>query len=304
MLNIWSTRADAAMITTEVPWDSLYSGVSVEVFVRNNYVELVNFYRSKGMALWVYIDPQNGLERTTEASALTKRGLSIADPDVQILYRRFVVVMDSLLRPEHLGLALETNLIRDAAPISCYNGIKTATNAVAAELRARKSGARLSISIQAENAWGRFGNGSFNGVEKDFQDFPFTEELGISSYPYLGYDSPLAIPADYYQRILSGRKMPVFISEGGWASATFIKPDGQRFATDAYSQAAYYRKQAALLGTVNAIGWLQLSFTDIDLSALPVGVSPNIQYFSSLGLLDIDLQAKPSLAVWDSIYKR
>jgi len=34
VLDIWTSRADAAMITTEVPWDSLYSGITPEDFVK------------------------------------------------------------------------------------------------------------------------------------------------------------------------------------------------------------------------------------------------------------------------------
>src|SRR5258708_35205039 len=44
-LQLWSQRADAAMITTEVPWDSLYAGKSIQQFVLNNYSGLVNYYR-------------------------------------------------------------------------------------------------------------------------------------------------------------------------------------------------------------------------------------------------------------------
>src|ERR1700730_16811603 len=125
-LNLWVQRADAAMITTEVPWDSLFSGVTPENYVINNYKGLVDYYRSKNFKLWVYIDPENGLNRGSDAIALIALGKSIAQTNVQKIYRRFAVVMDSILRPEHLGLALETNLISGAAPDSIYQGIKQA----------------------------------------------------------------------------------------------------------------------------------------------------------------------------------
>jgi hypothetical protein len=303
VLDIWTVRADAAMITTEVPWDSLYSGISPEDFVKRNYVGLVNYYRSRGFALWIYIDPQNGLDRTSEANALASRGLSIADTEVQQKYQRFVVVMDSMLRPDHLGLALETNLIRDAAGAYMYKGVKTAVNETAAKLRSANTKAKLGISVQAEHAWGRFTGEPFKGIEADYRDFPFMEELGISSYPYLGYDSPASMPADFFQRIVAGKKLPVFITEGGYTSATINSYNGTVIISNPDLQAAYYRRQAQFLNSVNGIGWFQLSFTDIDMSALPAGVSPNIQYFAFLGLLDKDLKSKPSLAVWDSLYR-
>src|SRR5882757_2881840 len=56
-LYLWTPRADAAMITTEVPWDSLYGGKTAQEYVLNNYSGLVNYYRTNNFKLWVYIDP-------------------------------------------------------------------------------------------------------------------------------------------------------------------------------------------------------------------------------------------------------
>ncbi len=66
-LNLWTQRADVAMISTEVPWAELLGGMSVDDYVVNNYKDLVAFYRSKNIKLWVYIDPQNGLDRASDA---------------------------------------------------------------------------------------------------------------------------------------------------------------------------------------------------------------------------------------------
>ena len=190
-LAIWTTRADAAIISIEVPWDSLYAGKSAKQYVLNNYKGLVDYYRSKNFHLWVYIDPANGLNRASDARELISLGKSMTQDDVQKLYRRFAVVMDSILRPEHLGLALETNLIRAASPPSLYNGIKKAVNDAAADVRIIDKTVKLSISAQADFAWGRLlGNGIYVGIAQDFIDFPFIQELGISSYPYFGFSKP------------------------------------------------------------------------------------------------------------------
>src|ERR1700754_276238 len=61
-LDTWTKRADAAIISIQVPWDSLYSGVSAQKYINNNFVSLVNYYRGKNLKLWVYIDPANGLD--------------------------------------------------------------------------------------------------------------------------------------------------------------------------------------------------------------------------------------------------
>ncbi|MBL7876280.1 MAG: hypothetical protein JNL53_11490, partial [Cyclobacteriaceae bacterium] len=51
-LNLWTQRADAAMITTEVPWEELLAGTSVNDYIIAHYKDLVNFYRGKNFKLW------------------------------------------------------------------------------------------------------------------------------------------------------------------------------------------------------------------------------------------------------------
>lgn len=301
-LMIWTERADAAMITTEVPWEELINGTDPVDYVVDNYIGLVDFYRDKNFKLWIYIDPQNGLDRTSDALELQTANKSIADADMQVLYRRFAFVMDSILHPEHLGLALETNLIRDAASAAIYNGVKKAANDAAAEIRAYDADVKLSISVQVDHAWGKLVGGNYQGVAQDFTDFPFIEELGLSSYPYFGFDTPDEIPVNYYERIIEGKNIPVFVSEGGWNSASVTTPEIS-FVSSPELQAAYINHHAKLLNRVQAIALFQLLFTDIDLESLPPDTPDNIDYFSFLGLVDEQLEPKAALSAWDKLFE-
>lgn len=298
-LNMWTQRADAAMITTEVPWAELLAGTTVNDYVVNNYKDLVAFYRSKNYKLWVYIDPQNGLDRTTDAVHLQQAGKSIADADMQLLYQKFVVAMDSILKPDHLGLALETNLIRDAAPAALYNGVKTAVNTTAQAVRARNATVPLSVSVQVDHAWGKLVGGTYVGVAQDFTDFPFIQELGLSSYPYFGYTVPGAIPIDYYSRLIEGKNIPVFVTEGGWTSAVI---PGNPILNSSESQKEYIEHHAHLLDRVKAEAVFQLLFTDLDVANLPPDVPESINNFAYIGLVDINFQVKPGLNAWDVIF--
>ncbi len=300
-LLMWSERADAAIISTEPPWEELLAGHNPVAYVVDNYKALVDYYRSKGFELWVYIDPQNGLDRTSDAAELVAAGRSIAEPEIQALYRRFVVVMDSVLNPEHLGLALETNLIRDAAPASIYNGVKQAAMDVAAEINTRDPGVKISISVQVDHAWGKLAGGPYTGIAQDFTDFPFIEELGLSSYPYFAWGVPADIPVNYYSKLVEGRNMPVFISEGGWSSES-VTSGPVTFVSSPAEQRDYILHHHALLNTVNATAYFQLTFTDIDLTGLPPGISDNIRYFAFIGLVDEELQPKPALSAWDKFF--
>ena len=298
-LNIWTAHSDATIISTEVPWDSLINGEDPITFVRDNYLNLVNICRSKNMKIWVYIDPENGLDRHSDAQSLVARGKSIAQTDIQKIYRRFVLVADSMLHPDHLGLALETNLIRLAAPDSIYQGVKQAVNAAAADVRAFDAHVPISVSVQAEVAWGRLGgSSSYIGVNTDFTDFPFLQEVGISSYPYLSFHSPAEIPLNYYSQLVSGHNLPVFVTEGGWTSVDLSALSVQ---SSPAQQQAYIRRQGQLLAQAKAIAVFQLTFTDLALSGWPANDSAGLYPFAFLGMVDSNFIAKPAFATWDSL---
>jgi hypothetical protein len=68
-------------------------------------------------------------------------------------------------------------------------------------------------------------------------------------------------------------------------------------------QARYLAKQAQLLDSAHAAALFQLSFTDLDLANYPPQPPGSaLPLFASLGLVDVDLNPKPALAVWDSLF--
>ena len=299
-INMWSLRADAAIMSYEVPWDSLLDGVPAESIAVRNLLGLANYFRAKGHQLWLYVDPANGLNRGGEADALVRHGRSITETSIQQLYRRWVAVSDSTVHPEHLGLALETNLIRGASPPALYAAIRQTVNDAAADLAARGTTAKLSVSVQVDYAWGHFDGSGYHGVDTDFVHFPFIEELGLSSYPYLaGFADPDSVPLDYYSRLVRGRTVPAMVTEGGWTSATLgsivSSPEKQR---------RYVARHMQLLDSVRAIAVFQLTFTDLDLVANPPPPGSLLPLFASLGLVDVNLNPKPALTAWDNAFMR
>ena len=296
-INLWSQRSDGAIMSDEVPWDSLLAGVPADSFVLRNQLPLAQYYRAKQLRLVVMIDPANGLNRAAESNPLVHAGRSIAEPAIQQLYRDYAVAMDTLLHPDYLGLALETNLIRVQSPSPIYNAVVQMSNAAAADIRLRDSRVPLLVSIQMEVAWGVLASGGgFVGIAQDLADFPFMQAIGLSSYPYLaGFTHPDSLPNDYYSRVALGTGLPVLVTEGGWSSETVSAT-----ATSPALQRQYMIRQAQLLDATRAVGWFQLTFTDLDLTVWPVEIAP----FAHLGLVDVDLSPKPALAAWDSLFAR
>ena len=297
---MWSLRADAAIMSYELPWGALLSGIPADTEIVKVELPLANYFRSKGHTLWLYLDPGNGLNRAGESDSLVARGRSITEPAIQQLFRRYAVVADSVLHPEHLGLALETNLIRGSAPPPLYAAIRQVANDAAADVRSRDQSVRLSVSVQVDYAWGHFDSSGYHGVDTDFAHFPFIQELGLSSYPYLArFTDPDSVPLDYYARLLTGHGVPAMVTEGGWTSASV----GGIVSSDDV-QRRYIIRQMQLLDSAGAIAVFQLTFTDLDLSANPPPAGSSLPLFAHLGLVDINLNPKPALAAWDGAFHR
>jgi hypothetical protein len=298
-LDQMTRRSDAAIMSTETPWDSLLAGTSPDSIVLRQVVPLAQYYRGKNLRVWVYLDPANGLNRAGEANPLVAAGRSITEPAIQQLYRDYAVALDTLVRPDVFGTVLETNLIRAIAPAPLYAAIRQAANDAATAIRAHDAAVQLSASVQVETAWGKLVGAGYQGVDVDFADFPFIQVLGLSSYPYFVWASPDSLPADYYSRLLAGHAVPVGVVEGGWTSENF-----STVVSSAALQRRYFERHAELLASVRAISWFQLTYSDIELHSLPPSQAAGLLPFSRLGVVDTVLAAKPALAEWDAQFAR
>ena len=295
-LAMWTARSDAAIMHVSPPWAALLSGVSATAAVNANELPLANYYRGKNLEIVVMIDATDGLNRAAEAPELVQLGRSMSEPAVQQVYRQFVLAIATIVRPEYLGLAAETNLIRMVAPPSLYAAMKQMVNAAATDLQLAVSAAKRYVSVQVDVAWGwGQANNAYVGVEQDFVDFPFIQALGLSSYPYFVYADPDQVPLDYYSRLPNGRSLPVMIVEGGWTSAS-----AGAIVSSPEKQTRYVRRQARMLDSARARAVFQLTFTDLDTQS--GGYPPGVLPFAFLGMVDTQLRPKPVLTVWDSLF--
>ena len=300
-INNWIPHADAAILHVSPPWAAMLGGIAPAMAVDAVELPLANYYRAKGLAIVFTVDATDGLNRAAEAPELVDSGRSITDTAVQRLYREWVYAVATRLRPDYLGLAAETNLIRALAPDSVYQALVTMTNAVATQIKAASLPSTLYVSVQVETAWGRLPPGPYQGIARDLADYPFVDAVGLSSYPYLGgFAEPESLPLNYYSRIAQGTTLPVLVVEGGWSSVTL-----DSLVSSPAEQARFIDRQVRLLDNAKARGVFQLTFYDLDLSGFPPPPPGSIlPLFTHLGLADSAMHAKPALAVWDGIFSR
>jgi len=299
-IDLFSLRSELAVIHEELPWTDLLNGVSAATILENTKQGLVDYLRLQGQRLFFMADLTDGLSRGEEAPQLRQLGRSITEPGVRQVYRDYVLAFAEKFQPEYIGLAAETNLIRQAADPAVYGAVVQAASAAAADLQAASVKTPLLVSVQVETAWGALGgSGQYAGIETDFIDFPFTQLLGLSSYPYFGYAEPEDLPDEYYSRLLNGRALPAMVCEGGWTSkgvgAISSSPD---------KQARYIARHAELLDSIDAVAVAQTLFADIDIDSLAAPVPVNLPLFISIGLMDKSFQSKPALSTWDTLFER
>ena len=297
-LEMWTQRADAGIMHVQLPWAAMLAGSSATAEVQKDPLNVANYYRAKGLQVVVTLDPTDGLNRAAEAPELVAAHRSLSEPAIQLLYRQYAAAIVAQIRPEYLGLAAETNLIRAVAAPALYQAVKQASNAAATEILAGASHPKLFVSVQVETAWGLLPQvGGFVGIATDLQDFPFLQALGLSSYPYAAWPEPENVPTDYYARLRGSTALPVLVVEGGWTSASV-----STVVSSPEKQRRYLVRQAQLLDAADAIFVFQLTFTDLDLSTFPPPLPPNLGFFAYLGLVDANLNPKPALTVWDSLF--
>jgi hypothetical protein len=302
-IEAWRPHADIAQITQTVPWKSLLADTAARVLVTRDLKELAALYHTRGLPLIIQLDVTDGLARDREAPELVALGRSIAEPAVQQVYREYAAAVDSILHPEYLGLAMETNLVRAIAPATVYAAVRTIAAAGENTLAAQHSAATRFISVQVETAWGRLPNVShYVGIDVDRADFPFIKAIGLSSYPYLaGFAEPGDVPIDYYAHLneSGATRLPMLIVEGGWSSGSVT---GVTSSPD--KQARWIKREMELADRAALVAVTQISFTDLDLSTYPVTPGSVLPLFAFLGLVDVNFQAKPALAEWDHAFAR
>lgn len=296
---VWSLRSDAAIFHITPPWGALLAGADVDSLVAQEHAPLARLYRDRGMMVTVMLDATNGLNRQAEAESLVILGRSLTEPVVQQRYRAYALAVWRQLHPDRFGLAAEVNLIRVASPAPLYAAVRQVCADASADLVAAGCTAKRNVSVQVETTWGRLPlTGVYQGIATDLADFPFIQELGLSSYPYLGgYATPEEIPLDYYSRIANDAARPVLVLEGGWSSTSV-----DTVVSSPAEQARYLRRQRQLLDAAHAVAAYQLEFSDLDLTSFPQPIPPLLPLFATLGLVDPDQVPKPALATWDSTF--
>lgn len=227
--------------------------------------------------LMLQIDPY-GVPRTgTIGSKLpaTSRDLTFAHPWLRNCYTCEVLRRVAWYRPVMLCLAMEANSFTVENPNDRNNFVSLLEETIkTVKAKFGSSAPIMFASIQWEQA-----------LETDTRYLnelvELSDVIGLSSYPHIRYESPQAVPENYYRGMATTYK-PLVFAELGWPSSQEVNGGSDS------AQAAFIRRLPKLLSGINTgpINWITLHDGYY-------GVP-----FDSMGLCRKDGTAKPALKAW------
>lgn len=290
--------SDISILQQPVPWPELLAGASLDSLV-DDRGNVADFLRTKGLDIIFLVDPLDGLDRRREDPGLTDAGRTILDPEIRALHEEWVRRIAVRVHPEWFGLASEINTLAARGDPALYAGIRDLINTLAPQVRQLSPSSKVFVSFQVDEANGGFGDPIIDHYAL-IDDFDI-DALGLSSYPVFAFDTPAQIPDDWFERFDDATDLPLLMVEGGWSSENVPWSTGSP-----QQQVEFLARYEKLLDGVTAVAWVMLTFTDLDVTAL--GLSPDraasLENFAHMGILDVNLQRKPSWAEWQRIYDR
>jgi hypothetical protein len=301
-IDLWSPRAEVALLHDDVPWSKLLSGMSADAIIDQDKQGLVDYLRSKNLALFFTIDLTNGLAREQEAPQLVAAGRSLAETS------------DTATGP-HLG-AGRAAPPEPGIPRTCRRDQPDPASSASVRLPGGASGGQ-----RHQHRAGR-GRGRLRAGSSVCRSKPHGGGLETSRAPSLASNRTSRISRSCRRSVClliptwPGRAPPTcpLTTTAGCAvrgpcRCWCAKAVGQArrypgFNSSAQTQASYIDRHATLLDSVSAVACVQLQFTDIELASVPAPVPANLPLFASLGLADAQFNAKPALARWDALHSR
>lgn len=291
--------SEVMLVQQGVPWEPLLAGAPMDSLVQD-VAQLTDFIVAKGMQVMFLVDPLDGLDRTKEDPALVDAGRTILEPEIRTLHEEWVRQVASRVAPRWFGLASEINTMAALGDPTLYAEVLDLINTLSPQVRQISPASQVFVSFQADQANGVLG--STGGIDHFalIDDFD-VDALGLSSYPVFAFDDPSEVPADYFAVFDQATALPLIMVEGGWSSENVPwsqgTPDQQR---------RFFTVYEGLLDGVDAEAWVMLTFTDIDFNnfGLPPDRALGLSNFGFMGILDVDLQRKPSYVEWARTFAR
>ena len=293
-------HADVVLIQQNIPWIDFVSSADGQSKTITDLTNQLILASQNHIEPIFVVDPLNGLNRREFSGLPTGWQASFANPDVRAAFKNFTLRIVREFHPRYLGLASEINTYADAYPNDFPNYLSLYNETYAA-VKAEAPNTQIFVTFQWEDlnnliqgaAEGKPYDTKWNLAEA-FE--PHLDLWVISTYPFAAFKSAADIPADYYTPLLTRTSKPLAVAEGGFSSEP-IPP----FGGSSQDQIDYINAIHTQLGARLKF-WIYILINDIDMNSYSSQMKSGqdtLNWFSHMGMIDLDGNPKPVLSVWD-----
>ena len=220
--------------------------------------------------------------------------LDWSDPAAVALFTSVAIGIVEELEPPFFVIGAEINRIWEQHPAE-YEAFVDAWPAVYRAIKSASPDTEVGASFQLEfMRGGGYLSGTARAPHWQLLD-PFVGHLdfiGFSTYPYLDFETPEAIPADYYTAVADRTGLPIAFTEMGWPSQPLSNFPESGHGGSPSEQAAFAARFLELIEGLD-VRFALWSFQH-DLGP------PGGPAFESVSLRENDGTRKLALAIWQS----
>ncbi len=293
-----------------VPWDEALNGLAYSAELESELTTRLSSTPA-GMRTYLALSPLNGTRDGLADywGSAPNQGLpapwdvrAFDDPDVITAYTNFATDLVQRFDPEYFNLGIEVSelALNDNA---AYDRLVSFTEAVSGALKSQFPDVQLMISVALKSP----NSAEAATIRAELpRIIQHVDVVGVSVYPYIFFDhadrgDPANLPADWLSQIVAlADGKPIAIAETGWAAETLTIPAfSVDIASNAANQDAYLKALFSAAEALDAefIVWFSL----VDFDALwngALGQDPVAHIWRDTGLLDENLNPRPSLDTW------
>ena len=290
-------HGDIVLIERGVPWQDFLPGANISDDVSETTASERDAIDDA--ALFFAIDPTDGATGRDRLGALpvSLAGKRFDDGDVRAAFVSYAEYVAINYKPAYMALGVEMNLYYEKNKEDFQNFRSLYAQAYAA-VKKQSPSTQVTVTFQYEDLQGLLPRedthfASWELVRAFDPDIDF---IGISTYPSFAFDTPAAIPPNYYTQLRAFTEKPIAIAEMGYASQS--GPGGSNGGTEEGQQAYLARilLEAAAV-PMPFIVWFAIWDPTY---ARDTAFAP----FQHIGLWRDDDTAKPAWQPWEEAARR
>ncbi len=301
-------NGDVVLLQREIPWKDFKTsadGKSSQIDdIHNQYI----LAHQNNLDVIFIVDPLNGLDRREFYNLPFGWKASFGNPDVRSAMINFTLRIVREFKPAYLGLGSEINTYADTSPEDFKNYL-TLYKEIYDKVKEESPGTNVFVTFQWEEL-----NNLIPGFRPDGKPYeinwdqvesfePRLDIWAISSYPFIAFPSGADIPENYYSPLLERTSKALAVAEGGFPSVPKENVPGSTQDQVDYLNAIHDQIGSRL------DFWIYLILSDFNFDAFAREMKKSghskdtgtLNWFSRIGLMELDGSPKPSLETWNLI---